>query len=299
VHEVLGAHGGGVDDAVAGGPVAVVRAAEGRAVGVGDLLVGGDVLAARGLDPAALPADTGTGRPRDSAQGEYATTIALRTTGVSARELAAALRRRSEVAGAEVAGPGFVNLWLTAAGRAAIVAEALHDVPDGSRMRAATGKVSVPDDLLAAVGMDAARFAVLRGTTPDVALLARRVPENPAFRVQYAHARLVGLARNAADLGVALGPDRGVLSHPDEIELVRCLAGFPAVVRTGVPHRLARHLEALADAVLDVNDSCAVLPKGDEEVTDLHRARLAMVVAARRVLANGLGLLGVGAPERI
>jgi arginyl-tRNA synthetase len=66
-----------------------------------------------------------------------------------------------------------------------------------------------------------------------------------------------------------------------------------------VPQRLARHLEALADAVLDVDDSSAVLPTGDEEVTDLHRARLAMIVAARRVLANGLGLLGMSAPEQI
>jgi arginyl-tRNA synthetase len=258
-----------------------------------------EVLTARGLDPAALPADTGIGRPRDPAQGEYATTIALRTIGVTAQELADTLRGRPEVAGAEVAGPGFVNLWLTAAGRAAIVAEALHDDPDGSRMRAVAEAPSAPDDLVAAVGDDAARFAVLRGTTPDVALLARRVPENPAFRVQYAHARLVALARGAADLGVAVGPDPGVLSYRCEIELVRCLAEFPAVVRTGAPHGLARHLEALADAVLEVNDSCSVLPKGDEEVSDLHRARLAMIVAARRVLANGLGLLGLSAPERI
>jgi arginyl-tRNA synthetase len=258
-----------------------------------------EVLAARGLDPAALPADTGIGRPRDEAQGEYATTIALRTAGVPARDLADALREHPEVAGAEVAGPGFVNLWLTAAGRAAIVSEALHDVLDGSRVRAAAEEPSVPDDLVAAVGDDAARFAVLRGTTPDVTLLARRVPENPAFHVQYAHARLVALVRGAADLGVAVGPDPGLLTQEAEIALVRCLAEFPAIVRTGAPHRLARHLEALADAVLDVNDSCAVLPKGDEEVTDLHRARLAMIVAARRVLANGLGLLGLTAPERI
>ena len=70
-------------------------------------------------------------------------------------------------------------------------------------------------------------------------------------------------------------------------------------VRTGEPHRVARHLEALAGAVFDVHDTCPSLPMGDEEVTDLHRARLAMVVAARQVLANGLGLLGVSAPERI
>lgn len=253
------------------------------------------VLAARGVGPAALPVDAGFGCPRDPAQGEYATTIALRTAGLTARELADALRRRPEVADADVAGPGFVNLWLTATGRAAIVAETLDAEVDGTRFAA----VPLPDDLVAAVGEDIARYAVLRGTVPDVALLARRVPENPAFRVQYAHARLVGLARGAADLGVAVGPDPGLLDGAAEIALVRCLAAFPAVVRSGAPHRLARHLEALADAVLDVTDSCAVLPKGDEEVTDSHRARLAMAVAARRVLAGGLGLLGVTAPERI
>ena len=258
-----------------------------------------EVLAARGLDPAALPADAGIGRPREPAQGEYATTIALRTAGLPPRQLADRLTERPEVADAAVAGPGFVNLRLTAEGRAAVVAEALHEDVDGTRMAAAAAGTAVPDDLVAIVGMDTARFAVLRGTTPDVALLARRVPENPSFRVRYAHARLVALARNAADLGVAVGPDPGVLTDRREIELVRCLAEFPAVVRSGVPHRLARHLEALADAVLDVNDSCAVLPRGDEDVTDRHRARLAMIVAARRVLAHGLGLLGVTAPERI
>ena len=264
-----------------------------------------EVLAARGLEPAALPADAGIGRPREPAQGEYATAIALRTAGLPPRELADRLAERPEVAVAAVAGPGFVNLRLTAQGRAAVVAEALRnneavgaDV-DGTRIAAAAAGTAVPDDLVTAVGKDTARFAVLRGTTPDVALLARHVPENPAFRLRYAHARLVALARNAADLGVAVGPDPGVLTDRCEIELVRCLAEFPAVVRSGVPHRLARHLEALADAVLDVNDSCAVLPRGDEDVTDRHRARLAMIVAARRVLAHGLGLLGVTAPDRI
>jgi arginyl-tRNA synthetase len=270
-----------------------------------------EVLATRGLDPAAQPADAGIGCPRDPEQGEYATTVALRTAAAAgitplemAGRLAETLARRPEVAAAAVAGPGFVNLWLTAAGRATVVAEVVGGVAavgdgDVARMRRAAADVRVPDDLVAALGADVARYAVLRGTTPDVALLARRVPENPAFRVRYAHARLVALARNAADLGVAVGPDPGVLTDRRDIELVRCLAEFPAVVRTGVPHRLARHLEALADAVLDVDDSRTVLPKGDEEATDLHRARLAMIVAARRVLANGLGLLGTSAPERI
>jgi arginyl-tRNA synthetase len=259
-----------------------------------------EVLAVRGLDPAALPADAGLGRPRDPAHGEYASTVALRTAarvGIAPRELAGwladALEERPEVAAAEVAGPGFVNLWMTPAGRAAVVAEALADEGMSAVVPV---EVEVPEELVATVGADAARYAVLR-PAGDVALLARRVPENPLFRVQYAHARLVSLARNAADLGMTAEP--GPLSAAAEIELVRHLAEFPAAVRSGEPHRVARHLETLADAVLDFHDSCAVLPRGDEEITQLHRARLAAAVAARRVLARGLGLLGVSAPARI
>jgi len=258
-----------------------------------------EVLTARGLDLSALPVDAGVERPHDPAQGEYATTVALRTAGragVAPRDLAGwlgeALVERPEVAGVEVAGPGFLNLWMTPAGRAAVVAEAL----DGDPIAAPRFDVTAPADLVEAVGEDAARYAVLRRGT-EVRLLVRRVLENPLFRVQYAHARLVALARNAADLGVEAVP--GPLHQTEEIELVRCLAVFPAAARSGAPHRLAGHLEALADAVLDLNDSCAVLPKGDEEVTELHRARLAAAVAARRVLAAGLALLGVSAPDRI
>jgi arginyl-tRNA synthetase len=257
-----------------------------------------EVLARRGLDPDVLPGDAGIGCPRG--HGEYATTVALRTAagvGVPPRELAGWLRdavvERPEIADAEVAGPGFLNLWMTPAGRAAVVAEALLD---GYGTDGHIRKVEVPHDLVAAVGADAARYAVLR-PAGDVALLTRRVPENPLFRVQYAHARLVALARNAADLGIAADP--GPLVRREEVELVRYLAGFPAVVRSGEPHRVARHLEALAGAVMDFHDSCPLLPRGDEEVTEQHRARLAAAVAARRVLANGLGLLGVSAPPRI
>ena len=218
--------------------------------------------------------------------------------GVAPRELAgrlaAALAARPEVADAQAAGAGFVNLRMTGAGRAALVAEALDaDVPD-----AVLPDREVPEELVAAVGPDVARYAVLRsptGAVGDVALLARRVPENPAFLVRHAHARAVALVRNAAELGVTAVP--GPLTEPAEIELVAGLAGFPAVALSGEPHRLARHLEALAEAVLDLQH--AVLPKGDEEATELHGARLAAVVAAGRQLATGLGLLGVPAPDRI
>ncbi len=275
-----------------------------------------EVLAEHGLDLAALPADPLVGRPRDPARSEYATTIALRAAGgagVAPRDLAgwlaAALARCPEVAGAEVAGGGFVNLRITAAGRAAVVAEALGTAGeagptaavDAARMRSAAACRPVPEELVTAVGRDAARWAVLRapGRVAVDPLLARPVLENPAFRVRYVHARLAALVRNAAELGVPVGPDPGVLTHTCEVELVRCLAGYPAAVCSGEPQRLARHLEELADAALDLHDSCDVLPRGDEEVTDLHRARLAAVAAARRVLAEGLGLLGMSAPDRI
>lgn len=266
-----------------------------------------EVLAVRGLDPAALPADAGVERPRDPARGEYATSVALRTAGrvgVPPRELAGwladALLRRPEVAGAEVAGPGFLNLRMTADGRSALVAQVLAG--DGELHGAATVEAATdllvraaPAGLVAAVGADAARYALVRGTAVD----SRRTLDNPLFRIQYAHARAAALIRNAAGLGIDVGADVAPLADPREAELVWAIGHFPAVVATGEPGRVARHLEALADASFAVHDSCPVLPVGDADVTDLHRARLALAVAARRVLANGLGLLGIGAPERI
>jgi arginyl-tRNA synthetase len=166
------------------------------------------------------------------------------------------------------------------------------------------------DDLVEAVGVDAARYSLVRSSVDstvdiDLDLLVRRSNDNPVFYVQYAHARLASLARNAADLGVEVAddPDLGLLTHDREGDLIRTIGEFPAVVRTAAelrePHRVARYLEALASAYHKFYDSCRVLPMGDEAVTDLHRARLALCVAARQVLANGLGLLGVGAPERM
>lgn len=249
-----------------------------------------EVLAGRGLDPAALPADPAVGCPRDPAQGEYATAVAFRAAdglGVGPRELAGwladRLAERPEVAAARVAGPGFLNLWMTPAGRAAVVAEVLADDRYGNR-----------DDVSRETSDAVARYARLRGV--DAALLARRVPENPLFRLQYAHARTVAFARNAADLGVVARP--GPLDAPAEIAVVRGLAEFATAVRAG-GQRLARRLETLADAVVALPATCPVLPRGDEPATDRHRARLAAVAAARRVLATGLDRLGLSAPDRI
>ncbi|MDT7575887.1 MAG: arginyl-tRNA synthetase, partial [Pseudonocardiales bacterium] len=103
--------------------------------------------------------------------------------------------------------------------------------------------------------------------------------------------------------GLTAGTEFGLLVHPREGDLIRTLGEFPAAVRSAAelrePHRVARYLEALASAYHKFYDACRVLPMGDEEITELHRARLALCVAARQVLANGLAMLGVSAPERM
>ncbi|WP_226367471.1 arginine--tRNA ligase [Pseudonocardia sp. ICBG162] len=191
-----------------------------------------------------------------------------------------------------------------------LIGQLVNLVKDGTpvRMSKRAGTVVTMDDLVGAVGVDAARYSLVRssvdsGLDIDLDLLASRTSENPVFYVQYAHARLSSLARNAADLGITPGEDYGLLDHAREGDLIRTLGEFGDIVRTAAelrePHRVARYLESLAGAYHKFYDSCRVLPQGDEEVSDLHRARLALCVAARTVLANGLALLGVDAPERM
>ncbi len=191
-----------------------------------------------------------------------------------------------------------------------LIGQLVNLVKDGRpvRMSKRAGTVVTMDDLVEAVGVDAARYSLVRSSVDssldiDLDLLASRTNDNPVFYVQYAHARLSSLARNAADLGVTAGSDYGLLEHPREGDLIRTLGEFGDVLRTAAelrePHRVARYLEALAGAYHKFYDSCRVLPQGDEEISDLHRARLALCVAARTVLANGLALLGVDAPERM
>jgi arginyl-tRNA synthetase len=191
-----------------------------------------------------------------------------------------------------------------------LIGQMVNLVKDGQplRMSKRAGTVVTMDDLVDAVGVDAARYSLIRSSVDstldiDLDLLVRRTNDNPVFYVQYAHARLASLARNAADLGLSPGDAYGLLDHPREGDLIRTTGEFPAVVRTAAelrePHRVARYLEQLASAYHKFYDTCRVLPLGDEEPTELHRARLALCVAARQVLANGLGLLGVTAPERM
>jgi arginyl-tRNA synthetase len=191
-----------------------------------------------------------------------------------------------------------------------LIGQLVNLVADGKpvRMSKRAGNVVTMEDLVDAVGVDAARYSLIRSSVDspldvDLDLLTRRSNDNPVFYVQYAHARLASLARNAADLGLTAGTEFGLLVHPREGDLIRTLGEFPAVVASAAelrePHRVARYLETLASAYHKFYDACRVLPMGDEEITELNRARLALCVAARQVLANGLAMLGVSAPERM
>ncbi len=173
------------------------------------------------------------------------------------------------------------------------------------------GTLPTLDDVVDAVGVDAARYSLVRTRLDspldiDLDLLARQVSENPVFWVRYTHARISSLVRNAEALGVVLDPDGAdvaLLTHPREGELLRAVGDLPRVVasaaRLGAPHRLARYLEDLADTYHRFHGACRVLPRGDEKPTAVFAARLLLAEATRLVLANGLRLLGVSAPERI
>jgi arginyl-tRNA synthetase len=179
------------------------------------------------------------------------------------------------------------------------------------RMSKRAGTVVSIDDLVEAIGVDAARYALARYTNDtnidlDLDLWAKASNDNPVFYVQYVAARTAAILRNAADLGIPVGAEGfqpELLSHEKEGELLRALAEFPRVVAAAAelrePHRVARYLEQTAGIFHRFYDNCRVLPMGDEEPGDLHRARLLLVAATRTVFANGLGLLGVSAPERM
>jgi arginyl-tRNA synthetase len=164
-------------------------------------------------------------------------------------------------------------------------------------------------ELVEEVGADAVRYALIRRSyaSPidiDLDVWSKRTDDNPVFAVQYAHARLASLARNAADLGISSsGAQHQLLDHYRESELIRTLGEFPRIVASAAtlrePHRVARYLEELAGAYHNFAGTCRVLPLGDEQPDPLHAARLALCEATRQVLANGLSLLGVSAPERM
>ncbi|CAN3130132.1 arginine--tRNA ligase [Mycobacterium sp. smrl_JER01] len=192
-----------------------------------------------------------------------------------------------------------------------LIGQMVNLVRDGQpvRMSKRAGTVITLDDLVDAIGVDAARYALIRSSvdTPidiDLALWSSASAENPVYYVQYAHARLSALARNAAELGIAADTAHlDLLTHDKEGTLIRNIGEFPRVLKTAAslrePHRVSRYLEDLAGDYHRFYDSCRVLPQGDESPGDLHAARLALCAATRQVIANGLGILGVSAPERM
>ncbi|MFW2513167.1 arginine--tRNA ligase [Demequina sp. SO4-13] len=193
-----------------------------------------------------------------------------------------------------------------------IIGQMVNLVKDGQpvRMSKRAGNVVTMEDLVDAVGRDAARYALARSSADqsidiDLDLLASQSNANPVFYVQYAHARTSGVARNAAEYGIRRedGFDASLLAHEWEAKLLGVLGEFPRVVTMAVEHReqhrVARYLEELAGVYHGWYDRTRVTPQGDEEITDLHRTRLWLNDATRQVIANGLGLLGVSAPERM
>ena len=177
------------------------------------------------------------------------------------------------------------------------------------RMSKRAGTVVTMEDLVDAVGVDAARYSLVRASVDttldlDLDLVASHTNENPVYYVQYAHARTCSVARNAGEHGVrredAFAPE--LLEAPDS-ELLGELARLPDVITQAAtlrePHRIARYLEEVAGAYHTWYGKARVTPRADEDVNDLHRTRLWVNDAARQVLACGLDLLGVSAPEQM
>jgi arginyl-tRNA synthetase len=194
-----------------------------------------------------------------------------------------------------------------------LIGQLVNLVKDGVpvRMSKRAGTVVSLNDLVDAVGVDAARYALARSSADspldvDLDLLTKRSNDNPVYYVQYAHARTAGVLRLAAGDGVRMadGFDPSLLTHETEAVLLGSLGEYPRVVAQAAtlrePHRVARYLEQLAGHFHRWYDVCRVRPdNADDPVTELHRTRLWLNVATGQVIANGLGLLGVSAPDRM
>ena len=193
----------------------------------------------------------------------------------------------------------------------ALIGQLVKLVRDGVEVRLSkrAGTIVTLDDLIDLVGVDAARYSLARWSadtplTLDIAEITRRSNDNPVFYVQYAHTRAFQAKTQAASVGIGLdvfAPE--LLCSPFEAALLTALSEFPRVIATAAelraPHRVARYLEDLAGTYHRWYDACRIIPKGDDEITDVNRTRAWVNDATRIVLANGLGLLGVSAPERM
>ena len=173
------------------------------------------------------------------------------------------------------------------------------------------GTIITLEELVEKVGVDAARYTLIRYPvdTPmvlDVDLLRKRTNDNPVYYVQYAHARICAVIRNANELGLKINLDdfkAELLVHERERELLGGLAEYPRVVASAAelrqPHRIARYVEELATLYHGFYNDCRVLPMGEEPIGDIHRTRVVLCEATRQVINNGLSMLGVSAPERM
>ena len=192
-----------------------------------------------------------------------------------------------------------------------LIGQLVNLVRDGQpvRMSKRAGTVVTMEDLVEAVGVDAARYALARSSANsqldiDLEQLTKKTNDNPVFYVQYAHARTQQVANNAVSLKVdrsEFAPE--LLNHPSESELLAKLSELPRVVSQAAefrePHRVARYLEEVAGSYHRWYDNCRVTPLGDNPVETIHRTRLWLNDATGVVLRNGLALLGVSAPERM
>lgn len=192
-----------------------------------------------------------------------------------------------------------------------LIGQMVNLLQDGKpvRMSKRAGTIVTMDDLVDAVGVDAARYSLERSSadTPldiDLELLKKRTNDNPVYYVQYAHARTQAVARNAAQAGVDRSEfDASLLDHETESALLGALAEYPRILNTAAvlrePHRVARYVEEIAGLYHRWYDARRIVPKGDDEITADHRTRLWLNDAVAVVVKSALGRLGVGAPDRM
>lgn len=192
-----------------------------------------------------------------------------------------------------------------------LIGQMVNLVRDGQavRMSKRAGTVITLDDLVDAIGVDGARYALVRSSVDstldiDLDLWTKQSADNPVYYVQYGHARLCSIDRKARELGVdGADADFAMLTHAKEGDLIRTLGEYPAVVKAAAelrePHRVARYTEELASSFHKFYDSCQILPKAGERPQPIHSARLALAQATRQVVSNALALIGVSAPERM
>jgi arginyl-tRNA synthetase len=201
------------------------------------------------------------------------------------------------------------------------------------KMSKRTGSFITMREVIDEVGADAAKFLFLMRDSRthldfDLELAAQRSADNPVYYVQYAHARICSLWRVAAERGIArpsaIEADLSVLTDPDELGLIRKLSAFPEILQTSAvafePHRVTYYLQQLAALLHTFYNKHRILPpaadsdvlattpkelasaepRQKEELTPPRTAaRLALMQGVQQVLKNGLGMLGISAPEQM